>query len=475
MESSSETTAPAPAANIISEQHQSPAEATAKKTSQLTLEDAHDELDVLLDSGRVTIQEVAAIQHTLKEHSLLREKVSKLKSLLGRSAKAQRESKVELEACQRKLAQKEEQVSLLTKKVEKLASRPTHMDLLADFETNFDKALLNAQSQQQQSGQDTFSQSAATTPAATTTNTEPVDTMLLQELTECKSRMDSLETLNAHSKQRNVALEQECASLKREKEHYQHSLKTLQLELRMSKMETEHATRSLEDKMASLQEMQLEIDLVTKASVNASVRAAQGEEIVNSLKSDRQLIQDLQSQVQALQEWALASAEAKSLAMEHVKILERQLQHYKHETASSSSSLHNDGADRHTHVRLLWQKSSSLVIGAGDVGFKVLELGDGASSLILKEERVVLQWKFDVTPADLSVVFSLLQGNCDSPSKHSGAVALIQDRTVTGGAAGETPGAFDTENACTLLWSNASSWVRPRTIKYTVEVVAVKD
>jgi hypothetical protein len=80
-----------------------------------------------------------------------------------------------------------------------------------------------------------------------------------------------------------------------------------------------------------------------------------------------------------------------------------------------------------------------------------------------------------VAPSDLDVVFSLLKGNCDSHEKQSRADYIIQNRTVTGGAAGETEAAFDIENACTLLWSNAGSWVRPRTIKYSVDVVALKD
>lgn len=54
-------------------------------------------------------------------------------------------------------------------------------------------------------------------------------------------------------------------------------------------------------------------------------------------------------------------------------------------------------------------------------------------------------------------------------------ISMSKNRTVTGGAAGETEAAFAVQNACTLLWSNHSSWVRPRTIKYAVDIVAVKD
>ena len=235
---------------------------------------------------------------------------------------------MELDTCQRKLKESTEQVEKLSNKVETLASRPTHMDLLADFESNFDRALLqSAQQQQQSGGQDTGA--ATSTPSFPQEQPAAVDGMLLQELSELKTRIDTLESLNTNYKQRSVLLEQECTSLKREREHLQHSMKSLQLELRMARMETEHATRSLEDKTASLQEMQLEIDLVTKASVSASVRAAHGESLYKSKLQEEAEMAQLRSQVQALQEWACASAEAKSLAMEHVRVLERQVSLYK--------------------------------------------------------------------------------------------------------------------------------------------------
>jgi hypothetical protein len=454
---SESTSAPA-----VDQQHQQHQQQTSAKTT-FTLEDAHDEVDLLLDTNRVTAQQVAAIQHVLKEHVALREKVVKLKSLLGRSAKAQREHKIELDTCRSKLKESTEQVEKLSQKVETLASRPTHMDLLADFESNFDRALLQSarqqQQQQQSGGQDTgAAPSSLEQPAA-------LDTMLLQELSELKTRLDTLESLNTNYKQRSVSLEQECTSLKREREHLQHSLKSLQLELRMARMETEHATRSLQDKTASLKEMQLEIDLVTRASVSASVRAAQGESLVKSKLREEAELAQLRSQVQALQEWACASAEAKSLAMEHVRVLERQLSLYKQQQEDSTSN----------NERVLWNKHASLVVGAGDVGSKVFELDQEEAATLSKDEHMVLRWKFDVAPSDLDVVFSLLKGNCDSHEKQSRADYIIQNRTVTGGAAGETEAAFDIENACTLLWSNAGSWVRPRTIKYSVDVVALKD
>lgn len=276
---------------------------------------------------------------------------------------------------------------------------------------NFDKALLHT-AQSQASGQDTA-------PQVPMIQEPAVNTMLLQELSEAKSRMDSLESLNASYQQRVVLLEQQVAALQREKEHHHHEMKSLRLELRIAQLETEHAARSLEDKTASLKEMQLEIDLVTKASVNATVHASQGGEMANSFQSDKQQLQDLQNHVQALQEWAMASTEAKSLAMERVRLLECQLKQQRERNNISEGG----------HVRVLWKKTSSLVIGAGDIRYEVLELGEETSTL-MSCERAVLRWEIDSTPSELPVLFSLLKGVCDSTEKQSRANRLIKEKYV---------------------------------------------
>lgn len=65
----------------------------------------------------------------------------------------------------------------------------------------------------------------------------------------------------------------------------------------MSKMEAAQAQRAMEEKAASLEEMQMEIDLVTKSSMKANVRAAHGEAVAKSSKTDRQLVVQLEGQV----------------------------------------------------------------------------------------------------------------------------------------------------------------------------------
>jgi len=207
--------------------------------------------------------------------------------------------------------------------------------------------------------------------------------------------------------------------------------------------------------------MQMEIDLVTKASAKANQRAAKGEEIANSLKTDRQRVQELEAQVQALQEWALASAESKRLMQERCTLLENKLK-----------QSHGRPAEDDMGEKLLFKKSDSLVIGAGDVGVAVIELGHHAASVDTR--FVVLRWKFDFSPSDLTIDFNVLKGKCETSASQTRADYLIKDRVITGGAGGESEGAFNVDGACTILWSNTKSWVRPRTVKYSVEVISLK-
>ena len=121
---------PAPAAAEAVHKHQPPAAPSA------LIDQANEELAFLLTHGKINQSEVMALQKVIRENVALKEKVAKLKSLLARSAKAQKDAKVELEGTRRRLEESNGEVRRLTARVDSLASRPTHMDLLADFETN---------------------------------------------------------------------------------------------------------------------------------------------------------------------------------------------------------------------------------------------------------------------------------------------------------------------------------------------------
>lgn len=121
--------APKPAASPPTPQtipHGTPASSTPKSQASHSLEDAKNDLTRLLQTGAVTQSDVGSIASILKDHAALKEKVDKLKSLLGRSAKAQREAKVDLEATQKRLNQSLREIDRLNQKLDKLQSRPTH-------------------------------------------------------------------------------------------------------------------------------------------------------------------------------------------------------------------------------------------------------------------------------------------------------------------------------------------------------------
>ena len=397
------------------------------------------------------------------------------------------------------------------------------------FFKQFDKALLSiGTSGEQSSGQESSSSVAATKPAAASASDSPSDmfsgdtaasapdsnsniesSLLLTELSDAKSRIDKLESLNAALLARASKLEKTNESFATERETASAKMTNLQLELRMANMEAEHAARSARDRESSLAEMQLEIDLVTKSAMDANVRAAVGEEAAKTVQTDREYVRELEVKVTALQEWALAAAEAKRVAQERAARLEEKIRDLTEVDDDNGglgggggggklSAGNADGSERrlwaqnlHTSgfgggggklgsagnadgsERRLWAQHSSLVVGAGLVGTRVHVLGD---AVLEANESVVLRWQFDLTPTDTDIIFSILKGRWEGVQKSAqlkSADAIIRSRTVLGGAAGEATGAFAVKNACTLVWSNESSWVRPKTVKYTVEAFAV--
>lgn len=322
-----------------------------------------------------------------------------------------------------------------------------------DFESNFDKAILSV-------GQSGGEQTSAVAPLAPPDEQESaLDAMLMNELGEAKTRIEKLEELNSAMMSRSTQLESSSQTLQTERDTALQKVDRLQMELKMAKMEADHASRAMQDKAASLEEMQMEIDMVLKANAKANSRAAAGEEAVNSLKTDKQKVQHLEGQVQALQEWALASAESKRLVQERCQILENKLRQFQ-------------GRDSVADENLLFKKNGSMVVGAGDFGIAVIELGEHAMKVDAR--FVVLRWKFDCSPPGQDISFSIAKGKCETKAEHKKASYLVKDRIITDGAGGEMELAFTTDHACTVIWSNGKSWIRPRTVKYTAEVVSLK-
>ena len=437
---------------------------TTPRTAQnkeLSADQAIEQLHRWIKEGKFPQSDTGAMKIIVKDHDVQKEKIVKLKSLLGRSAKAQREAKVDLDATQKKLDNAMREIERLNKKIDKLANRPTHMELLADFETNFDRALLSVGSQQV-GGEETAP--SASMASALEKESAVVDHLLMQELNDARARVEKLESLNAALMHRASQLEGEVKDRRRENDELSNKVSRLELEKRMAVMEAEHATRSMQEKAASLAEMQMEIDMVTRASMTANVRAAHGEEIMKTVKSDKKRVQELESQVQALQEWALASSEAKTLAQERVKLLETQLRALQHGNSAQAGEEH-----------ILSIYKGSLVVGAGDINSHVVVLEDSALEEAKSADRVVLRWHFDLNKEDLSIDFSLLKGKCADKSMHKNADTIIDKRVVRGGAEGEQEYAFGVDNACTMVFSNVKSWIRPRTVRYTVSLLVLSN
>lgn len=239
---------------------------TPKPTPSQTnneVEALNDEIATLLLTNKINLTTSSKLQTMLRENVSLKEKITKLKTLLARSSKVSKETKLELDKAQR-------EVLRLTQRVESLANRPTHMDLLADFETNFDRALMSlhnddvdsSQRQQQQSGGEdtmpTIPMSQPQLPSLSSNpsgdNNENVSTLLLTELSQTKSRMEHLETLNSQLVLKATKLGKENEQYVSQLERQNLKMSNLQLELRMAKMETENATREVKAKAASLSE-----------------------------------------------------------------------------------------------------------------------------------------------------------------------------------------------------------------------------
>ena len=216
------------------------------------IEALNDEIATLLLTNKITLTTSTKLQAILRENLSLKEKNIKLKSLLSRSSKVSKDTKLELEKSQKEVVR-------LKQRIESLANRPTHMDLLADFETNFDRALMSLHSGNgegtsslQQSGEDTRPPNVFVTHS--NSEQENVSTMLLAELSQTKSRIEHLDSLNKQLVQRATQLGKEKEQYSSQLERQTMKISNLELELRMAKMETENATREMKAKVASLEE-----------------------------------------------------------------------------------------------------------------------------------------------------------------------------------------------------------------------------
>ena len=115
----------------------------------------------------------------------------------------------------------------------------------------------------------------------------------------------------------------------------------------------------------------MEIDLVTKSAMDANVRAAEGMEVVKTIKSGKAQVEELQAKVAALQEWAVAATYAKEVIQNKALLLkldemEKEKRALKGEDESAGSQSNDNKKEVGDGIeRLLWSKTPSLVVGAG--------------------------------------------------------------------------------------------------------------
>lgn len=461
---------------------------------------ANKEIARLFCEEKITKNSVASLQAILRENATLMSKTHKLKSLLSRASTASRDQQIKLNTRKQLLSSARHEIEVLHSKVQHLNKRTTHMDILTDFETNFDRALLSLNIQHVvddgQSGEEDPSSAVARMNniekgEARKEDRNGVGSELARfsmELDKTKCRVEQLESLNSSLMGRAFKLESENAKLVLERESEKMKLNNMQLDIRMARMETENAIRAMKEKAASLAEMQLEIDLVTMSTIDANRHAVVGKQATRFRKTEQAYVNELEVRAMALEEWAVASSTAKDLLNEHSRILEKNFdemigrisneteQDKKHILKLGSCLVEEIPIDDEKNASgsmvetRLWTKNSTLVIGAGTIqtilaGLEDYELGEN--------KTVLLRWKFDVIPNNMDIVFSILKGECHENRQIRNAEAMIRNIHVMGGGGGELKGAFDGHNSCTLMWSNEHSWVRPISIKYVLEAYAV--
>jgi hypothetical protein len=540
----------------------------------------------LLTEGHIDQKHVSVVQGLIRENLQSKEKITKLKSLLQRSSKAQKEAKGEVNTVKQRLEESQETIRSLHARIDTLANRPTHyLDLVADFESNFDRALLameernssNSQAQQHTGEASVEPQQSHLAPtssehynyqdedvdayergmmpeidgygnnidnpsgvgghesqaslAAAQDRENAAPAFLASELEHANQEKEKLEGLNAALLHRASKLEKDNQELRETLLKRETKCSDYQLDVSDKKSQITNLKMMLKDRTAALTEMQLEIDLVTQASVHANVRAneaayrSQQQHWIRDQQQQSHMnpkyVAELEAKVTALTEWAMASAASKQLAVERVGELEERVRemvaelhrYRRHHLTGSGNPMAaggDDGEDndvilaRHSLVpltsengpsldersdsddaaltqaskeRRLWKEASSMVVGAGMVGSHVAELDEDVvqemAATASDDEIVVLRWKFDLTPSDMDVNFSIFKGKCYSQQEWEKADALVRNKRVVGGGGGDVEGAFVSQNACTLVFSNTNSWIRPRTVKFTVEAVAV--
>jgi hypothetical protein len=258
--------------------------------------------------------------------------------------------------------------------------------------------------------------------------------LIQSQLEESKAQCQKLESLNTNLLNRANRLDKLHEEMANQREEMERNMALLTAELRSTKAELDHTLLQQKEYVAKSAEMQMEIDFLTKASLQSNqqlVRVLEQQQrtqhhhslTTNALSSEsvKQQQKEMEAKVTALTEWALASAEAKQLAVEHAKHLEHKVHELMDQLEQQRRHLHLEDTSLHTtstggkedyaqgllaelssKERKLWSEHSSMVIGAGLEGSYLLEYRTDAP--LHEGELILVRWKFDITPSDIGLM-----------------------------------------------------------------------
>jgi hypothetical protein len=273
---------------------------------------------------------------------------------------------------------------------------------------------------------------------------------------ELASQKDVLTRQNNVLKSTNSSLEDQITNLLLEKNTLQANNAKLASEVQKNK-------QSASSSQALINEMKLEVDLVSKTSIKHQTELLNCKDQLAQFETKGESLEYMKEKVEALTEWAEASAKSKEMAMTKLtklEMLNRKIERKNggNDKSNSSSSGSGSGSGNGDISSGAFTRTTaktipfSIVVGAGKSATFTLDLNNEASA-----PSVCIDWKFDVVPVELDISFHIASGI------HGNRI-LAKKRMVIGGARGELIDAAVREGAI-LNFGNEHAWVRPKTIK----------
>jgi len=420
------------------------------------------------------------------EYNAVLGRVDRLKALLLRSSKASKEAAAELTSVKNQLSAATSLLRELEHRLESVRPAPpdgrrhtADLDLLRDFESELDRALASVAGPSHQTGGEEKKETSSYRPLPPPS--PPISTSPTPEEAESAPPNSSPDTPAMVS--RVCLLEEQAATLRRDRDSLSSDLSASRAEARRLRA----VVRRMElDSAAERVEREEEVAAAPPPTPTTAAPAVDEEMVVQAPTKDDGGDAAIITKMGALTEWAEASAEAKRLAVERAVALERRLRSLQAQMTAAGGAEAGRlpapdekilfSASDEAQERRLWIRSGSLVIGAGEKGRHIAALGKEVAESVLPSEDAVLRWRFDVVPSHADVWFAVSVGG-NAAAGGTGTMRetpeLLSRRLVTGGAGGDLEGAFSVRDSCTLVWDNTHAWVLPKTIRFSLEAIAI--